>query len=289
MARRIVQRRNPAVRFQTDGRYVLADVVELVGPRLFLRCAVRPPVERVVAFEWAGAGRTVLSGRVLSVGEAAPDGRHGVMIDVVEVSSQDGADALVAFVTQRLGVEPPEPPGAAGAGYRVRFQTLPEEAPAYKQPALRVAGVSVAAQAAPLVTGRPATTPESLQAALEAMGHKLGMYVSVPCAYWVGGAQYWGRAVRVSDRWVQVNTNVVVPGLGVRMRCDLTSEIDGVRRPVGIHGVLGKRQDLSSGGPYKAQLWVNVQSIDEAESPGLLLAWLERVSRERGGQSEPDE
>lgn len=290
MARRSVQRRPPVVRFQADGRYVLADVVDLSATHLYVRCAVRPPSDRPVAFEWGGAARTTLTGRVVSVAEAAPDGRHGLLVELSECSSLDGAEQLSDFVRRRLGLLNADTPTPSGATYKVRLRADSGEAaaPAHKQPALRSAGVSVLEAPDPLVTGRGPTTVDALQATLDAAGHKLGLYVNAPCAYWLSGAQYWGRAVRVSDRWVQVNTNAVVPGLGVRIRCDITTELDGARRPVGIYGVLGKRQELGTGGPYKAQLWVSVQSIDEAESPGLLAVWLERVARERRERGEPD-
>ena len=281
MARRSTPKRLPALRFQVDGRHALADLVDLHGTSAFIRTAERPPLDRPVVFEWAGAARYALVGRVLSVAEAAPDGRYGIQLELTELTSQEGPEALVDLARRRLDLDPPSPPRAAGAHWSLKLTIEADATPERQAPAMRVAGGITSVPVAALETGRPPTTPELVADMLESLGTKIGMYLNVPCAYWVAGAQYWGRAIRISDRWLQLKTSTVVPGLGVRMRCDVTLDLDGIRRPIAVHGVLGRRQDGPAHGTYKAELWVSMQSIEEGNSPGLLAVWLERTFRER--------
>ncbi len=105
---------------------------------------------------------------------------------------------------------------------------------------------------------------------------RVAVYLNIPCAYTVAGAMYWGRALRLNDRFLQVNTAQVVPGLGVRIRCDLTIEIDELRRPVSLFGIMNQKKDPPGGSTYKAQLGVRFNKIDEGGSPGLLLEYLSR-------------
>ncbi len=296
MARRSTPKRLPALRFQQDGRFVLADVVSIDQGAVFLRTTERLKEGSPFTADWSGAGRLSVAGRVETVADAAPDGRHGVLVRITDVTSQDGRDALSQFVRARLDVRGAPAPVAAGAGYRIRFEGDGPVAALPKGPAMRVAGTT-STPAGPLVTGRPETTPEIIATTLEQLGTKIGMFLNVPCAYWVTGAQYWGRALRISERWLQVNTNAVVPGLGVKMRCDLTlvfpgeseNPSDAIRHAVAIYGVLGRKIDDPPGGTFKAQLWVTVQRIDEGESPGLLALWLEKAfhhRRDRGEEAE---
>lgn len=296
MARRSTPKRLPSLRFQRDGRFLLADVVSLDGNVVFFRTTERLKEGSSFSADWSGAGRLTVSGRVESVADAAPDGRHGVLVRLTDVASQDGRDAVTQFVRARLDVKGALAPSAAGAGYRICFEADEPKAPVSKGPAMRVAGTT-STPAGPLVTGRPATTPEVVAATLEQLGTKIGMFLNVPCAYWVTGAQYWGRALRISERWLQVNTNAVVPGLGVKMRCDLTlvfpgeseNPSDAVRHAIAVYGVLGRKVDDPPGGSFKAQLWITVQRIDEGESPGLLALWLEKAFHHRRDRGEEPE
>lgn len=289
MARRATPKRLPALRFQVDGRYVLADVVELSGTTAFIRSAEKPLAGRPVVFEWAGAARHTLVATVRHVSEAAPDGRYGIALDLLEITSQEGAEAPAELARRRFGLVDLAPVRSAGAVWSLRVAGGPvAAAPVRAAPAMRLAGGATAAIAPPLITGLAATTPERVGTLLESLGAKIGLYINAQCAYWVAGAQYWGKATRVSDRWLQVTTNNVVPGLGVKIRCDLTIDLDGEKRPVAVHGIVGRKQDGPTNGPYKALLWVAMHSLDEGASPGLFAVWLERVFRERR-DGEPDE
>ena len=209
----------------------------------------------------------------------------------IKAASAESQTALTAFAQSWLRLEPtsvdqrgstfvalfgdaePEPASPAG-----------DEAPEFRGPPPKVAGQKADDAPAPaLETGLPATTPESLAELLIETDNRIGAYLNVQCAYAVSGAQYWGRALKLNDRWLQVNTASVIPGMGVRTRVDLTLELDGVRRPVSLHGVISKKQMAPPGSSYKASLGIRYNSIDEGESPGLLAVWLRQHLAERAG------
>ena len=128
----------------------------------------------------------------------------------------------------------------------------------------------------PLVTGLPATTPALLREWLQGGESRsaVGAYLNLRCAYFASGGRYWGRALKLNERLMLINTNAVVPGLGVRLKVEIMVELDDVTRVVTIGGIMSRRQDPPAGSAYSASMAIKVQSIDEGSSPGLLIHYL---------------
>lgn len=235
-----------------------------------------------------------------NVSAVAPDGRCGIRLALRAACTTESADALRRFAVGWLGraapdVEAPsrgfwwmpftedaEAPRLPAQPQSARTATPKKAAPTpaatgSRGPPPRVAGQRVGQPAAEaLATGLPPTTLERLRGYFASIGKaRVGIYLNTPCAYNAAGAQYWGRALRLNDRWLQINTNSVLPGLSTRLRCDLTVELDGTRRPVSIHGIMARKLDPPPGSTWKGGLAVRIQSIDEGESPGLLIRFLE--------------
>ena len=268
-----------SVRFEHEGQPVQGEIVVLSGVSAFVRAKVAPGIGESLELRWPGAGRVRLQTRVRTVSLEGADGRYGIGLALLRVDSEEGQEAVTRFVRCQLGLELGRRSRAVGRWWLA----LTEDAPLPVGAALsssarpKVAGVRVSQEKSPpLDTGLPATTPDRLQEFFEkGPRSRVGVYLNVPCAYFVAGAQYWGRALRMNDRWLQVNTNSVVPGLGVRLRCDLTLEIDGVPRAVSVKGVNARKLDPPAGSTWKGTLGVRITDVDEGESPGLLLHYIQ--------------
>ncbi|MFT7621340.1 MAG: hypothetical protein ACI9WU_000501 [Myxococcota bacterium] len=254
---------------------------------------------------WTGPGQILFQVEVKRC-SLGPDRGLLAQLKLHRIGSFEGAEALKTFLLNHLKLDqPPEPtqqgkawwhtvaaapsplvkPLKAAPSTRVGAPPSgaePTLAGATSQP-LRVSGHQPAAAA--LETGRPPTTVEGLREWLQASGDGIGRYINAPCCYLVGGSPYWGRATRINDRFLHFSTANVVPGLGVRIRCDLTLDIGGVKRPVAIHGIVTQKKDAQRAAMYKASLAVRINGIDEGISPGLLLEYLQLSSR----SNEPDE
>ena len=136
--------------------------------------------------------------------------------------------------------------------------------------------------APPLETNYPATTvPELADWFRKRDESRMAAYLNVPCAYVVAGGRYWGRALRLNERWLNVNTSSVLPGFGVRLRCDLTLEIEGIKRPVSIFGTMGRKLDPPAGSTYTSAMAIRIRTIDEGNNPGLLIYYLEYLEQHK--------
>ncbi len=233
----------------------------------------------MLALDLSGPGRLRLDTTVSQVSEPAPDNMVSVTADLTRVTSYESAAAASRFVSSRLSLSAAQYPAKqAGATWWVALteEAQTPQARPFKGPAPRVAGQqALEAPAPPLDTGRPVTTVPLLREFFASIP-QIAVYLNIPCAYTVAGAMYWGRALRLNDRFIQVNTAQVLPGLGVRLRCDLTVELDGHKRPVSLFGILSQKKDPPGGSTYKATLSVRIQRIDEGDSPGLLIEYLTR-------------
>lgn len=259
---------------------------------LFLRSPSPVPVNTSVDITWSGPGGIRLEGLCQQLGVQAPDGSYTCQFRILSVASREGREALEWYLRTELDLAVTQAPVTRGAFWEVTLapterSEASHSAKSPRGPAVRIAGLRADSPVAdPFDTGYGATTTDDIQRVLEANHSKVGVYLNVPCAYIVAGASYWGRALRINDRWLQINTNAVVPGLGVRMRADLTLELDGVKRAACIHGVMSRKKDLPSGGAYKATIALMIRKIDEGDSAGLLRYWLERHVEERSRSTE---
>lgn len=289
----------PSLRFIVGGGPTQARIVSLEGSTAYVRLGTPPEPGQSLEADWTGPGRFKLSFVVDHVTPPAPDGASLCRLTIRRLTSLDGEDHARAFLTSRLGVPATDfAITRTGQSWWAQLTDEPDAAPEevaptspeFKGPPPRVSGQRATEEAPQgLDTGREATTVEGLQAFFVDSGQRVGTYLNVPCSYTVAGAQYWGRALRLNDRFVQVNTASVVPGLGVRMRCDLTLEVDSVRRPVSLYGILSQKKDPPSGAAYKASLLLRYNRIDEGDSPGLLIEFLARKAREKQGQAEQED
>lgn len=296
MAVRATQLREPGLRIKHGDVSAFLSVFSFDRGELFVRGATPAcAIGDVCELEWTGPGRLLIEARIERCTPIAPDGLRGLTLSMRRVTSRASEASARHFVQAQLGIaDPTLTSGREGGTWWIALR--PEAAPplepaprAFKGPPPRVAGQqATAALPPPLETGRPATTVAILRDYFQSGPHRVGMYLNVPCAYTVAGAQYWGRALRLNDRFVQINTATVVPGLGVRIRVDLTAEIDGVRRPASVFGIMSQKKDPPGGSTYKATLQVRVGDIDEGDSPGLLIALLERKAAEKAERAEDD-
>ena len=269
--------------------HVDAVALSLAPGALFLRCRRESVVGEELTLQWTGPGAFMLEAAVTDVAQPAPDGRAGVHLQVRRVTSRAGEAPLRRFAARWLALAEPLALHRTGAAWVLELEPGSDEPTDIAGPsriggALAVSGLSAtAAPTPPLDTGRPPTTLAALEAFFQSGDPLLraGVYLNIPAAYWIAGAKYWGRANRLSDRWLSINTSVVVPGLGVRIRCDLTVDVDEHRRALSVYGVMSRRQDAPQGSTYRTKMMVRVTAIDEGESPGLLAAYLEKVAAEK--------
>ncbi len=285
---RFCQPREPVLRLFVDDTAFAATVVSFDARRAYVRSEAGPSENAVLAANWGGAGRIQLEVVVERASEPGPDGRRNLVLGLRRAASHESAAALRRFIRVRLGGDPHafafQKRGEVWwVALRDDLEAAPKPGGAPTEPVgppARIAGTRQE-KAPPLETGRPATTVDGLRAYLQSVDCNVGVYVNVPCAYLVAGAPYWGRALRLNDRFLQVNTGNVVPGLGVRLRCDLTVELDGVKRGVSIFGIMTQRKDPPPGTMYKASLMVRLARIDEGDSPGLLIELLDNARKNK--------
>ncbi len=306
MATRTHHPGEPGLEYESGGHPNTADLMSASASTLFVRTSGEVEVGTLLSLDWTGPGQLQLETRVRRASPLAPDGRRGVLLDVRRVSSEEGAEVLNRFLRGWMGREaeavlggeeqiwwvglvddvappvrrPPRPVPASTP--KPTIATAP--APARRGPPMKIAGLN--ASGPPLDTGLPPTTLDSLRAYFESTDRgRIGVYLNIPCAYSMAGAQYWGRALRLNARWLQVNSNSVIPGLGTRIRCDLTLDLEGVRRAVSINGIMTRRLN-PQGGTYKGGLAVRIQGLDEGDSPGLLIRFLQAQAVEKDERDE---
>ena len=235
-----------------------------------------------IELEWMGPGGIRLEGACQSVSTKSPDGWCTCALRTTRVSARESQNALRWYLKTVHDLESSERPETMGAFWTVKLgddatTTRVTQPTVRSGPAMKIAGLKAnEAPATPLKTGYQATQASDILQLLETHDSKVGVYLNVPCAYIVAGAAYWGRALRLNDRWLQINTNAVIPGLGVRMRADVTLELAGVKRAVSVYGVMSRKKDLPPGGAYKATVALMIREIDEGDSPGLFRVWLEQ-------------
>ena len=279
---RNIQSRRFGYRLTHDGTYCEARPLIVSAPTLFLRVSRQLPVNATVDLEWAGPGGIRLEGTCQQIGAQAPDGWFTCEIRLCRVAARESQHALQWFLQTELNFETSLRPESEGAFWAIALDGVEDaskkqQAPVRTGPAVKIAGQSAnTPHVPPLKTGYGPTSTDDILQLLEKYESKVGVYLNVPCAYIVAGASYWGRALRLNERWLQINTNAVVPGLGVRIRSDVTLEIDGVKRAVSVHGVMSRKKELPSGGAYKATVALMIRDIDEGDSPGLFRLWLEK-------------
>lgn len=276
MSVRSAQLREPVLRIRVGpDSTIAARITSFEGLTLWARATEGLVAGDVYSAEWSGTGRIQLELQAVSLSALGPDGQQSISLQIRRAGSFESAQGLRSFLASRLGITD-QPIVLVGAVHWVHFlaggNIVAEE--------VRVSGSATEA-CEPLETGREPTTVDGLRDYLHASNASIGMVINVPCAYLVAGSPYWGRALRINDRFLQVNTSNVVPGLGVRLRCDLTVEIDDIKRPLSIFGSMTQKKDPPQGGLYKATLMIRLNRIDEGQSPGLLLELLERSRRDR--------
>jgi hypothetical protein len=251
------------------------------GEHAFVRVRANLSTGASLRCEWTGPGRIVLDVTLEDQSDTGPDKRRLVRLRIQRVTSAESALALEHFMRAYLRRTEWPDISQTGATWSLSLSKNHGTAPQveFRGPPPRVAGVGATVEAPPpLETGKPETTVARLRTYFENSAEsKVGMYLNIPTSYSVAGAQYWGRALRVNERWLQINTSSVLPGLGVRMRADLTTTVNGDRRPVSIFGVMSRRAEAPPGGTFKATLSLRINRIDEGDSPGLLLYFLELV------------
>lgn len=290
MVARLPSTRAPGFYLQSDSGRPGALLVSAEDGQLWLRCQTTPESDQRLTLDWTGPGRIRLVAEVAAVSPEGADGSVGVRVVPILAASVESQAALEGFAQRWLRLEPTTV-DQRGSTWTALFgdAEVDSVSPAsgdptaeFRGPPPKVAGQKADdAPAPPLDTGLPATTPELLSQLLVDTKNRVGAYLNVQCAYAVSGAQYWGRALKLNDRWLQVNTASVVPGMGVRTRVDLTLELDGVRRAVSVYGVIAKKQMAPPGSSYKASLGVRYNRIDEGDSPGVLTVWLGRHLADR--------
>jgi hypothetical protein len=283
----------PAVDFEIEGRSIRALVWFASGRLIHLRSAVVPGPGSTVSLNWNVPGRIRADARLISHSAVAPDGTFRVSFELIRLVSSEGVDALKSFAKGPLGMSELPKAVRAGSLWSYKFAAMPEVEPALASEiesveelrgaeALAAGPPSSDPDAPPLEIGREATTVAVLGQWFRAKeGTSLAVYLNLPCAYVVAGRQYWGRALRLNERWLNVNTSSTLPGLGVRLRCDLTLDLDGVERVVSIRGSMGRKLDPPAGSTYTGAMAIRISAIDEGSSPGLLIHFLERQERER--------
>jgi hypothetical protein len=209
------------------------------------------------------------------------------------IVSRESAGALKAFVQGALGLAIEQPLENKGSLWSLLFEAqsekenkgsftslLPPSEPSTGPPVAVVGTKRDEEAVPPLVTGYEPTTLTRLGEWFAGQSDsKVAAYLNVPCAYVVAGGRYWGRALRINERWLNVNTSTAVPGLGVRLRCDLSLELDGLKRAVSISGTVGRKLDPPAGSSYTGAMVVRIRIIDEGDSPGLLIYFLEHLAR----------
>jgi len=273
------------VYFDVGPERVEGEVISLNPTSMFVRSSRAPDTATPVTLVFRDGFDMELLGSVRAMHGPAPDGRYSVIFDLLRVTSADGRIEVREFVRHRLGYS--SAPTARNTGQQWWIALVPEGEPeAVGPPPERVGPVAVAAghraddtPPPSLQTGYSATTVAALRQFFDERAEsKVGAYLNVPCAYIVAGTRYWGRALRFNDRWLNINTNSVVPGLGVRLRCDLTLEIDGIKRVCSIKGIMNRKLTPPAGSAYTGALGVRINDIDEGESPGLLLYFLDQCA-----------
>ncbi|MFT5432733.1 MAG: hypothetical protein ACI9OJ_003435 [Myxococcota bacterium] len=281
----------PGLRIQAGSRVLFGQSPTFDGEHAFVRAPGSLSTGANLRCEWTGPGRIFLDATVEDQSDTGPDERRLVRLRIQRVTSAESTRALEHFMRAYLRRTEWADVSQAGATWSVTIGLSEGPVPQaeFRGPAPRVAGIGATVEAPPpLDTGKPETTVARLRTYFDVSAEsKVGMYLNIPTSYSVAGAQYWGRALRINDRWLQINTSSVLPGLGVRMRADLTTTVDGDRRPVSIFGVMSRRAEALLGGTFKATLSLRINRIDEGDSPGLLLHFLELI-REAKAQRDED-
>jgi hypothetical protein len=275
--------RPPGVRFQIGDRYISGDVVIWAGESAVFRVHESADLDKEITLDWTGPGRIRLDGTVAQITGPAPDRLFAMTVTLNRVTSLESGAAAFHFVRQVLGLNADHKPTASGSTWWVPVgngtATITSE---------RSTGTGSNGLPSSQNNQQSGTTLENLRAFFDpASGRQIsGTTINAPCKYRVSGGEYVGRISQISDRWLNINTKSIVPGLGVHVTCNFELTHRDKICVFEVTGVMSRKKDAPGGGAYTTTLGLRISSIDEGDSPGLLLPALEELeSRPRSERS----
>jgi hypothetical protein len=285
----------PAFFFESLGQTMSAHIWRVDGSIIHAQSEYTPTPEDSFVLRWNGSGRITVKARLTQCQATAPDGLTRLAFQIQEVHSSESVHALNSFVRGFLGFEYEQAVETSGNRFTLCLEPTIDSAIENKlktqNPNIDFASklsVKIMNQkndnetTPPLETDFPATTVPGLADWFSKRDEsRMAAYLNVPCAYVVAGGRYWGRALRLNERWLNVNTSSVLPGFGVRLRCDLTLELEGIKRPVSIFGTMGRKLDPPAGSTYTGAMAIRIRTIDEGNNPGLLIYYLEYLEQNK--------
>ncbi len=110
------------------------------------------------------------------------------------------------------------------------------------------------------------------------------LYFSLPVTYLINGVPYRGRSVRLSEVYLTVRTNTVLPGLGNHVEVQIPFDREDGREWFVVRGGVFRRSDQREASVLKGKFEVKIYDVEEIDRPGLFFEFLTERYREAARQ-----
>ncbi|NUN15844.1 MAG: hypothetical protein HUU55_19640 [Myxococcales bacterium] len=107
-------------------------------------------------------------------------------------------------------------------------------------------------------------------------GHAISVYLKTTVTYLTNSVPFHGRAVRINEVELIVNTNLALPGLGQQTMVQIPVTVDGIRSYVVVRGSVQRRSDQREDAVWKGRFDLRIFDVEEIEFPGIFFKFLEQ-------------